>query len=92
MNVNGYIFGGYIMREAIELGYVCAFMHAKCKLNLMRVDSVTFYKPVIIGSVANFIAEVNYGYQELIDVSVEVYNYVEDKKHLTTTINIFDGQ
>jgi acyl-coenzyme A thioesterase 9 len=89
MNVNGHIFGGYIMREAIELGYVCAFMHSnKDKLNLIRVDSVTFHKPVVIGSVANFIAEVHYIYQELIYVSVEVFNFIGDQKHLTTTINL----
>jgi acyl-coenzyme A thioesterase 9 len=89
ININGHIFGGYIMREAIELGYVCAYMHSNMdKLTLIRVDRVTFHKPVIIGSVANFKAEVHYVFEELIYVSVEVYNYIEDKKDLTTTINL----
>jgi acyl-CoA hydrolase len=87
-NINGHIFGGYIMNQALQLGYVCAHMHCKAKLKVLCVDSVNFYKPVIVGSVAQFIAEVHFVYQELIHVSVEVYDYIGDQKILTTTINV----
>lgn len=91
INVNGHVFGGYIMREALELGYVTAYMHSnKQNPQVISVDSVTFHKPVIIGSVAQFIAHISLVDEELLHVVVEVFNYVDNQPFpsLTTTINI----
>jgi acyl-coenzyme A thioesterase 9 len=91
MNVNGHVFGGYVMREALELGYVCAYLHAnKESPTVICVDSVAFHKPVVVGSVAQFVAEVCLAHENLIHVCVEVFNFVEGQETpvLTTTINI----
>lgn len=89
MNVNGHVFGGYIIKEALDAGYVCAYMHSNRETpTVFAIDNVTFYKPVIIGSVAKFSATVCYVHEELIHVSVEVYNYIDESPTLTTVINI----
>jgi acyl-coenzyme A thioesterase 9 len=89
MNVNGHVFGGYIIKEALDAGYVCAYMHNNREIPIVfAIDNVTFYKPVIIGSVAKFSACVCYVHEELIHVAVEVYNYINDIPTLTTVINI----
>jgi acyl-coenzyme A thioesterase 9 len=92
MNVNGHVFGGYIMKEALELGYVCAYLHANREnATTICIDQVNFIKPVIIGSIARFKAEVCLVRDELIHVCVEVYNLVGEHSSpavLTTTVNI----
>lgn len=90
MNVNGHVFGGYIMRQALELGYVCVYMHSNNESpSIISVDSVTFHKPVIIGSVAQFSAYVSLVHEELAHVCVEVTNHIPNTcPVLTTTINI----
>ncbi len=88
-NVNGHIFGGYVIKEALDAGYICAYMHSNREIPIIfAIDNVTFYKPVIIGSVAKFIANVCYVHEELIHVSVEVFNYVDENPTLTTVVNI----
>ena len=90
MNVNGHIFGGYIMRQAFELGYVCVYMHSNNESpSVISVDSVTFHKPVIVGSVAQFNSYVSFVHEELAHVCVEVTNHIRNMAPvLTTTINI----
>lgn len=89
MNVNGHVFGGYIIKEALDAGYVCAYMHSNRENPIVfAIDNVTFYKPVIIGSVAKFSASVCYVHEELIHVAVEVYNFINENPTLTTVINI----
>jgi acyl-coenzyme A thioesterase 9 len=91
ININGHVFGGYIMREAMELGYVCAYMHSnKQNPQVVSVDSVAFHKPVVIGSVAQFRSQVTLVHEELLHVCVEVFNFVDSHASpvLTTTVNI----
>jgi acyl-coenzyme A thioesterase 9 len=95
MNINGHIFGGYIMKQALDAAYVCAYMHCNKETPIIfAIDNVTFYKPVIIGSVAKFVANVCYIHEELMHVSVEVFNYVDDidsdfyNPSLTTVVNV----
>ena len=89
MNVNGHVFGGYIMKEALDAAYICAYMHSNQEPPIVfAIDNVTFYKPVIIGSVAKFVANVCFVHEELIHVSVEVHNYIDKNPVLTTMINV----
>ena len=61
------------MREALELAFVCAYMHSnKHSPIVVSIDSVTFHKPVIIGSVAQFIAHVSLVQEELLHVCARV--------------------
>lgn len=93
INYNGHIFGGFVMREAVELSYACLkLFNSKSEFSCIGVDSVTFYKPVVVSSIAHFKSYVTYRKNNLIHTTVEVYNIVNDDKekyhNLTTTLNI----
>ncbi len=89
-NIHGKLFGGYIMRMALELGFVTAYIHLGCKNppELICVDRVNFHRPAEIGSIGLFQAMVCFVYEQLIHVSVECYNYKGRDKLLTTTIDL----
>jgi len=50
-NVHGKAFGGYVMKEIVELGWLCGFIY--CKGNsphMLHIFDVFFLAPVPIGS------------------------------------------
>lgn len=60
-NVHGKVFGGYIMREAFELGYLTACNFAKRdRVRFVMMDDIIFLEPVEIGQVLSFGARVVY--------------------------------
>ena len=89
-NIHGKVFGGYIMRMALELGFVTAYHHSGCKVlpELLCVDRVNFMKPAEIGSIGLYQAMVCFVYEKLIHISVECYNYKGDEKVLTNTVDL----
>lgn len=56
-NRNGKVFGGYLMKEAFDISWVCASIHGKMP-ELLRVDQVLFLKPVPVGSIVEFHSKV----------------------------------
>ncbi len=69
-NIHDYIFGGFLMREALELGFVCGQLAAKSKLDFLAVDELAFKHPVPIGAVLQLNAQVVYSTGDLIHVEV----------------------
>lgn len=51
-NLHGKIFGGLIMKEAYELGWLCAHLHlnSACQPEIYHIDDFVFKAPVEIGS------------------------------------------
>ncbi|KAL3811192.1 hypothetical protein ACHAXA_002756 [Cyclostephanos tholiformis] len=50
-NVNGYIFGGYLMRRSLEAAWLSAFKHCKHPMVFVGADDVTFARPVEVGKI-----------------------------------------
>lgn len=46
----GKVFGGFIMRKAVELGWTSAYVHSGQRCSLTHVDDVIFTRPVEVGS------------------------------------------
>ena len=91
MNYNGHIFGGFIMREALESAYACVRLYSyEAKFEVLGIDSISFYKPVLVNSLASFNSYLSYVIEDLLVVVVEVYNIVDGQKdyNLTTTLSI----
>lgn len=44
------MFGGYLMRVATELAFLVASVHSKARVKSQAINSITFRKPVPIGS------------------------------------------
>jgi len=82
------IFGGFLMRQAFELGWALAFVQSKSRPQLMNVDDIWFRKPVEIGSMLYLQAQVVYGGGDyyMIRVSAEVMDPITGA---SDTSNIF---
>jgi acyl-coenzyme A thioesterase 9 len=61
-NLHGKVFGGHIMREAAELGWVTSYMYGKGQSppEFMHIDDVLFLSPVDLGKIAIFECKINF--------------------------------
>lgn len=69
-NIHDLIFGGYLMREAFELGFTCGQLFSRSHLHFLSVDELAFKHPVPIGAVLQLNAQVVYTHDDLIHVEV----------------------
>ena len=72
-NSNGDIFGGWIMSQADIAGAIVAARRAKGRIVTVAVNEFQFKKPVFIGDVVSFYAEINRIGRTSITVDVTVY-------------------
>ena len=63
-NIHDLIFGGYLMREALELGFTCGILFSRSPLHFLAVDELAFKHPVPIGAVLQLTAQVVYTQEE----------------------------
>jgi len=70
-NAHGMVFGGYVMKEALELAWSVSYLNGDGTNPLyLKIDDVTFLRPIKIGSIVNFKACVAYIKGNLINVQV----------------------
>ena len=72
-NVNGDIFGGWIMAQVDVAGAVLASRVAKGRLATVAVNQFIFKQPVSVGDLLSFYARVERIGRTSITVNVEVY-------------------
>jgi acyl-CoA thioesterase YciA len=73
LNHNGVIFGGWVMSEVDKAGSIAAFRRAQGPIATRRVDSFDFTKPIRIGDVVSFFADVESVGTTSVTVRVCVY-------------------
>lgn len=73
-NVNGDIFGGWLMSQVDIAGSIPAFKVAKGRIATVAVNSLQFKQPIFIGDVVSFYADVTKTGRTSISVHVEVYS------------------
>ena len=72
-NIHKKIFGGLLMRESLELAYVCANLQGFIRNpQIFFIDDIYFLKPVDIGSIVRYSALITYAEGTLINVKVIV--------------------
>ena len=49
-NMNGFMFGGYLMRRALEVGWLSAFKFGGRPTSFAGLDDVVFRRPVEVGA------------------------------------------
>ncbi|KAJ3252948.1 Acyl-coenzyme A thioesterase 9, mitochondrial [Chytriomyces hyalinus] len=59
-NLHGKVFGGWLMRLAFELGFASAFMFSRAPVKFLALDDISFRRPVEIGAILDFEAQVVY--------------------------------
>lgn len=88
-NINGFVFGGHLMREGLELAYACLMLFDPLSIYKIEcIDSITFSKSVLLSSISHYKAYVTYVEGNLVHIIVEIYNITKDSNSLTTTISV----
>jgi len=82
------IFGGFIMRQAFELGWTNAFVYSKTRPFIVHVDDIWFRKPVEIGSLLYFSSQVVYTQGSKLQVRVNA-SVVDPISDVQDTTNVF---
>ncbi|XP_018012625.1 acyl-coenzyme A thioesterase 9, mitochondrial-like [Hyalella azteca] len=67
----GKVFGGFIMRKAIELAWTSALVHSGQRCTISHIDDVVFTRPVEVGSLLYLNAQVVYTDGEHMQVSTK---------------------
>lgn len=93
-NIHDFIFGGFLMREAFELGFTCGQLFSQSRLHFLAVDELAFKHPVPIGAVLQLTAQVVYTQEEpegsqLIHMAViaDVLNIESGERKTTNTFH-----
>jgi len=80
-NLHGRIFGGFLMRRAFELAFTTTYMFAGTRPTCVRVDDISFRRPVDVGDLLRF-------HSYVIDVHQEAVSSEDDeantRPHLVT--------
>lgn len=87
-NMYNKIFGGFLMRQAYELGWANSFLFSQERCSLNQVDSIIFRKPVEIGALLFFSSQVVYTEGPFIQVRVHAEN-VNPITRVHETTNVF---
>ena len=73
-NAGGDIFGGWIMSQVDIAGSIAAFRRARGRIVTVAVNAFQFHKPVLVGDLVSFYADVIRVGRSSITVDVKVYS------------------
>ncbi|CAD8127084.1 unnamed protein product [Paramecium sonneborni] len=91
-NLHGKAFGGHIMKEIIELGWLVGYKHTIGNdVFIIHIFDVTFLAPVAIGSIINQSGKICYVEDDImiIQVQVDVHNYNDSKVTILKTTEVY---
>ena len=71
-NNHGNVHGGVIMKMVDEAGALVAMRHAQTQVVTVAIDSMTFMKPIYVGSLVTYDAEITYVGRSSMEVRVQV--------------------
>ncbi len=71
-NNHGNVHGGWIMRLMDEAGALACMRHAQSRVVTVAVDRMTFHRPICLGDLVTFTAEVSYVGRTSMEAQVEV--------------------
>lgn len=88
-NMHNTIFGGFIMRLALELSWILAFKFTKTPARLRQITDIQFLKPVVVNSLIRMKAYVVYTNIYYVQISVfgETLNPTTGAIHTTNEYN-----
>ncbi|KAM3134206.1 hypothetical protein pb186bvf_013724 [Paramecium bursaria] len=91
-NLHGFAFGGHVMKEIIELGYLVGYKHSKgVQIRILHVFDIQFIAPVPIGSCVAYTSQVVYVDNEImiIQVQVDVHTFQKEGEQIKKTTEVF---
>lgn len=86
-NAHNSVFGGFLMRQALELSWACAYQFCKYRPKLEHISDISFHRPVPVSSLLKMHAHIIYtdtNYMEVVVVN-ETYD-ATNGEHTTTNV------
>eukprot|EP00795_Rhopilema_esculentum_P012543 gene12543-3238_t len=87
-NVYNKIFGGFLMREAFELGWATTCVHIKSRPSIISMDDINFRKPVEVGSLLYLSSQIVFTDGNYLQTRVHAEVLDPKTGHIDTT-NVF---
>lgn len=87
-NLHNKIFGGFLMRNALELSWIAGNLYSKYRPELQHVSDISFRKAVNVGSFINMHAHVVYTEQHFMQITVFA-DVIDPVSSQTVTTNSF---
>lgn len=89
-NVHGKIFGGFLVREMVELGWVAACKYAEDYVIMEDFTNIYFKRPVDIGSRLTLKASITFVQGNRLVITVEAYTakFTDKKETLACVLNL----
>lgn len=85
-NIHGNIFGGYLMKTAMELSWVTAMCFVGKHFPVfLSADKIEFMNPVSIGAIMEFTGRVVYSYSDKFVIQVLAYHIDRETNEKTAT-------
>jgi len=72
-NLHGNVHGGVIMKLVDEAGALACMRHSQQRVVTVAIDQMTFRRPIRIGDLVTFTAEVSYTGKTSMEAEVNVY-------------------
>lgn len=72
-NAHGKIFGGFLIREMLEIGWVAACKYAEDYVIIEDLTNIYFKKPVDVGSRLTLKSRITYVQNNRMVITVEAY-------------------
>lgn len=91
-NIHDLVFGGFLMREAFELGFTCGQLFSRSRLHFLAVDELAFKHPVPIGAVLQSTAQVVYTEEERDATNNSVVSQLIHVEVVADVLNIQSGE
>lgn len=87
-NAHNSVFGGFLMRQALELSWACAYQFCKHRPKLEHISDISFQRPVPVSSLLKMHAHVIFTDKNYMEVVVVNETYDATTGDHTTT-NVF---
>nr|CAD7432029.1 unnamed protein product [Timema monikensis] len=87
-NLHNKVFGGFLMRQAMELSWMTGYLYSKHRPKLCHISDISFHKPVNVGSLLRMHSNVAFTQQNYMQIVVFAEVFDASSGHPTTT-NVF---
>lgn len=87
-NLHNKVFGGFLMRQAVELSWALAYLFSKYRPELKHISDINFHKPIEVNSLIRMHAHVVYTQMQFVQITVFAESF-EARTGVHNTTNIF---
>lgn len=87
-NLHNKVFGGFLMRQAVELSWASAYLFSKYRPELKHISDISFHKPVEVNSLIRMHAHVVFTTMQFVQVTVYAESF-EARSGIHSTTNVF---